>query len=95
MPASIEKAMTSTTDLSERLSVLVRAHLPPDSRSHPLQADDDLFAAGLDSLAVASLVIALEQSLGLELPAERITPHAFSSLRAIEESVRDLLSARA
>ncbi len=39
----------------------------------PLAADTDLFACGLDSLALMRLIVAAEQTFGRHLPAAELT----------------------
>ena len=45
--------------------------------------DDDLFAAGLDSMAVLKLVAWIEKRTGRELPDGAITPARVKSIRAL------------
>jgi acyl carrier protein len=54
-------------------------------------ADGDLFAAGLDSMAVMQLVVAAEEKFGVILGAEDITRGNLATPRTMAE----LLSAKA
>lgn len=52
-----------------------------------LGTTDDLFAAGLDSAAVVSVMLALEERFGVEIPERLLTRRAFSSVDALERLV--------
>jgi len=52
-----------------------------------LSAGDDLFAAGLDSTAVVSVMLALEDRFDIEIPDRLLTRRSFSSLAALEQLV--------
>jgi acyl carrier protein len=55
---------------------------------------DDLFAAGLDSIAMVNVMMAIEERLGLEFPDDRLNRHSFSSIAAIKRVVEDIQGAR-
>ena len=55
---------------------------------------DDLFAAGLDSMAVVNVMLAIEDRFDIEIPETLLTRRAFSSLAAMEKLVADVLAAR-
>lgn len=48
-----------------------------------LQADSDLFALGLDSLALMQLLLQIERSLGLSVPAAEIRREHFQTPASI------------
>ena len=54
--------------------------------------EGDLFAAGLDSLAVVNVMLAIEDSFGIEFPDTLLNRHSLSSIAAPEQAVQ---SARA
>ena len=49
-----------------------------------LDDDDDLFAAGLDSLAIVNVLMALEERFDIELPDEMLQRKSFSSIATID-----------
>lgn len=63
----------------------------------PIEALDehaDLFAAGLDSLAIVNVLMRLEETFDIELPDDMLQRRSFSSIATID-SVVDRLSAQA
>ncbi|MEW9533743.1 phosphopantetheine-binding protein [Microbispora sp. NPDC049125] len=58
---------------------VLRAALPRLPREGRLEADTDLIAAGLDSLAMVELVVRLEQAFAVSLPDETLTAAAFAT----------------
>ncbi len=57
-----------------------------------LAPDDDLFAAGLDSMAVVNVMLAMEEAFDLEIPETMLTRRAFSSLAAMERLLEEALA---
>ena len=56
--------------------------LPPD-----FDDDADLFAAGLDSMAIMQLLLALEEAFGVSIPMGAVTRENFESIRRIAAQV--------
>lgn len=52
----------------------------------------DLYAAGLKSLSVVQLFLALEKEFEIEFPDHKLNRRSFSTIATIEGCVRDLLS---
>jgi D-alanine--poly(phosphoribitol) ligase subunit 2 len=48
-----------------------------------VEIDTDLFEAGLDSMAIMQLLIAIETRLGKTIPVREVTRENFNSPRAI------------
>ena len=55
-----------------------------------LRDDDDLFVAGLDSLAIVNVLMALEERFDIELPDQMLQRKSFSSIAAIDAVVHGL-----
>ena len=55
-----------------------------------LSQDDDLYAAGLKSLAAVHLMLALEAEFGIEFPASALHRTAFSTISRIGDLVESL-----
>ena len=52
--------------------------------------DEDLFAAGMDSLAVIDILLAIEDQFGVELPETMLNRQSFSSIAALERACRSV-----
>lgn len=84
----IESSVTSVS-----VSVLVRGaipSLPPDVQLAP---GDDLQAAGLNSVGLVKLMLAVEAAYGVAIPDKELTPANFRSIDAVEALVRRLAAA--
>ena len=55
-----------------------------------LAEDADLFAAGLDSLAIVNVLMSIEEHFDIELPDELLSRRTFASIGAITRVVSDL-----
>jgi acyl carrier protein len=77
----------------ERVSRVVQLLLVERSLSPAIQPDDDLRVAGLTSLDMISLVLAVEAEFGLLVPETQIKPDNFQSIAAISTLVSALLAA--
>jgi acyl carrier protein len=55
-----------------------------------LSRNDDLYAAGLKSLAAVHLMLALEAEFGIEFPASALHRTAFSTIGRIDDLVESL-----
>ena len=51
---------------------------------------DDLFAAGLDSLAMVNVLMAIEEHFNIEVPDNMLSRRTFSSLHALSSMVDEL-----
>jgi acyl carrier protein len=86
--------MTTATDLSptDRVVGIVREILDRRSVSRPILPDDDLREAGLNSLDMVNLMLAVEAELDLKIPDTDMTLRNFRSISAIEALVASLRS---
>ena len=57
-----------------------------------LNADSDLYNAGLTSLATVGLMLALEDEFDVEFPDAMLSRKTFSSIESILEAIDDLES---
>jgi acyl carrier protein len=57
--------------------------------------DDDLYAAGLDSMAIMQLLLAVEEEFGISLPVESVSRKNLSSATALAALLRDKQDAHA
>jgi acyl carrier protein len=84
LPADNEKSFNH-----EFLAVL-RGFLPHLEAGADPVPDTPLNSYGLDSLAVISLMLELEDQLGVTFPDESLTPESFATTRALWETVSSL-----
>ncbi|MBV8619732.1 MAG: acyl carrier protein [Curvibacter sp.] len=56
--------------------------------------DADLFAAGLDSLAIVNVMLAVEDRFDVEIPDEYLNRATFSSIAALSAVLRQLQAAQ-
>ena len=52
--------------------------------------DDDLFRAGMDSLAVFNVLIAIEERFKVQWPETMLNRHAFASITALEQVLQSV-----
>ena len=55
-----------------------------------LENDNDLYNAGLTSLATVGLMLALEDEFDIEFPDSMLSRKTFSSIEAITEAIEEL-----
>jgi acyl carrier protein len=68
----------------DRLLALVRQILVKNSIARPVSIDDQLTEAGLSSIDMVNLMLAIEAEFDIMIPASEITPANFRSISTIE-----------
>jgi acyl carrier protein len=68
----------------DRLLALVEQILAKNAVTRPLSVDEPLTAAGLSSVDMVQLMIAVEADFNITIPAAEITPERFRSIATIE-----------
>jgi acyl carrier protein len=53
------------------------------ARSHPVQPDDDLELAGLDSMALLKVLLFIEARFGFWMPDDDLVPENIRTVRAL------------
>src|SRR6476646_4465007 len=86
----ISMSDTNAQSLEQRIAGLVQRLLADHSLDRLVGADDDLRQAGLSSLDMVSLVLAVEEEFGIMVPETGITPANFRSIAAISRLVESL-----
>ncbi|MBO0736844.1 MAG: acyl carrier protein [Alphaproteobacteria bacterium] len=69
---------------SDRLLALVKQILAKNSITRPVSVDDQLTEAGLSSIDMVNLMLAIEGEFEVMIPASEITPINFRSVSTIE-----------
>jgi acyl carrier protein len=85
--------MSSITDLAanDRVVGLVQDILQRRGIGRPILADEDLREAGLNSLDMVNLMLAVEAEFDLKIPDADMTLRNFRSISAIDALVATLL----
>jgi acyl carrier protein len=78
----------STVEWSPEFDAILRRHLPLNGGPVPPQAD--LASLGLDSLGTVSLVMELEDTLGIAIPDEVLVPETFRTADALWQVIAHL-----
>ena len=78
--------------LRDRLLGVVKQILARNSITQPIAADDPLAEAGLASIDMINLMLAIEAEFDITIPASEITPQNFRSISTIELLVSKLNS---
>jgi acyl carrier protein len=82
-----------TDSPTDRITALINRMLSERSLRFLVSPDDDLRSAGLSSLDMVNLVLAVESEFDVSIPDGAITPARFRSIASIAELVRTLLPA--
>jgi len=77
---------TMQDEIREILAQSGRLAIPVDN----LADESDLFAAGLDSLAIVNVLMSIEERFDVELPDEMLSRRSFSSIATLKRVVADL-----
>lgn len=79
--------MLDRADMTSRLVEVVRQVMPEKSSLASLAGDTDLYGAGLTSMAMVKLMLAVEVAFDVSIPDEDLHPDNFRSIEAIEALV--------
>jgi acyl carrier protein len=83
---------TSST-VDQRVAALVRALLAKRAVDRAVGVDEDLAEAGLSSLDLVNLMLAVESEFDLSIPEQDMRPANFRSIARIEALVASLIQA--
>jgi acyl carrier protein len=78
---------------STRIRSVLQTHGKLGTDAMQLSENDDLYAAGMTSLASVNVMLALESEFGVEFPDEMLNRSMFISVAAIEAALRRAASA--
>lgn len=76
--------------MNETLRQILIRHGRLSRAAQDIPDNADLFAAGLDSLAVVNVMLAIEDEFGIEIPDNYLNRASFSSIRAMAGMIRAL-----
>jgi acyl carrier protein len=80
------------SDWDDRFPALLRENLPEFEEGAVLDSGTDLAAAGLDSVQLISLVMALEAEYDVAFADEYFSSETFATAGAVWDAVRELRS---
>lgn len=78
------------TTVPTALAEAVRRNLPLLSQDVPITDDLDLVTAGLDSLAMISLLVEVEDEFGVQIPDDRLNAATFTTPQALWSIIAEL-----
>ena len=81
-----------TTGPRQRLIEMVEEMLAKNAVTRPVSVDDQLSEAGLSSLDMVNLMLAVEAEFDIMIPASDITPANFRSISTIEALVTKIVT---
>ena len=73
-----------------QITAIVEAMLLKRGGAIAVAADQNLSEAGLTSLDMVNLMLAIEDEFGIEIPQRRMTPANFRTIAAIEQLVSNV-----
>jgi acyl carrier protein len=79
--------MLDCADMTDRVKEIVRQALPGEASRAALAPGADLFEAGLTSMAMVKLMLAVEVAFDIAIPDADLNPDNFRSIAAIEALV--------
>jgi acyl carrier protein len=82
----------SRLDVSAQVRQAVAAHSGLGDAVSTLGDDDDLWAAGMGSMAGVRVMLAIEQMFGVEFPDELLTRETFKRINSIADAVAGRLA---
>jgi len=83
--------MSQRTDpVLGQITAIVEAMLVKRGGPLAVAADQNLSEAGLTSLDMVNLMLAIEDEFGIEIPQRRMTPANFRTIAAIEQLVSNV-----
>ena len=82
--------LAQSQTIEDTIRELLAGVLPPRVQPSALAATDDLYGAGLSSLATVDLMLAIEDRLGIEFTSNWLNRRTFASIAALSNAVRHL-----
>jgi len=76
--------------MDEKVREILKQHGRLAVSVEDLSNEDDLYNAGLTSLATVGLMLALEDTFDVEFPESKLSRKTFESIESIIESIEEL-----
>ena len=74
----------------ERIRAILAGHAGMSANIADIGDNDDLYRAGMKSMATVQLMLALEEAFDLEFPEELLTRTTFRSVSTIAQALRSV-----
>jgi len=84
--------MPDSSEIIQRLRDIFAKQGRLQSSIAAISIDANLYDAGLDSLAIVNVMLAVEDQFGVEIPDEYLNRQSFSSLAALADVLKKLQS---
>jgi acyl carrier protein len=92
VPANSGTSGLVTNDVDDLVRQILRTHARLHIDVEALRDKDDLFRAGMTSLANVNVMLAVEEAFDVEFAESMLRRSTFQSVSAIAGAVRELLS---
>lgn len=79
--------MLDRAELTNRVAAIVRQAMPAQNLPADFASDADLYEAGLTSMAMVKLMLAVEVEFDVAIPDADLNPDNFRSIAAVEALV--------
>ena len=83
--------MGSHSPFREKFEQLLRRHLRLVAADEPIPLEASLVSSGLDSIGTINLLLDIEDTFSVSLPAALLTPETFRTRATLENVVATLL----
>jgi acyl carrier protein len=83
-------APAESPEIAERVRRVLKEHGRLGRDAGQMSAEDDLYEAGMTSLASVNVMLALEGEFGIEFPDQMLNRSVFASVAAICAAVQEL-----
>jgi acyl carrier protein len=81
---------TLNQTIDEKVAQIVAGLLPERAQSKPIAHDEPLTTAGLNSLGMVNLLLEIEASFSLTVPARMVTAKSFRSIDSISRLIESI-----
>ena len=75
---------------TDKIKNILKQHGRLSADAETLKVSDDLYNAGLTSLATVGLMLALEDEFDIEFPDSMLSRKTFSSIESILDAIEEL-----
>jgi acyl carrier protein len=82
-------------ELDSEIRTILREHVRLTADVATLDADSDLYRAGMTSHASVNLMLALEDKFGVEFPERMLRRKTFETIAAIQGAIAELVAEKA
>jgi acyl carrier protein len=92
VPFAAQGPLTDATAVDAEIRSILARHAKIAPSVEQVESGADLFAAGLDSNSVISVMLAIEESFDIEIPEDRLTRASFSCIQRLTALVLEVVA---